>query len=326
MKEQCCRICFEKENLCSLYPKNMRDNLKQVFPYIYCNICHSLSIEKVPDDLSGFYENYYSLLPFTLERNKIKKKARKWLLSKKKWLSKLSCSFFNHPNDLGMKSLSLCGIDKSMKILDIGCGSGQLVYQLYELGIKEVIGIDAFLEKDLTLSNGAKIYKRDLFLEEGKWDIVMLHHVFEHMTNPYKILERLHTITAENGSLIIRVPNIDSYAFKHFQENWFGIQAPIHIFLPSVQGMKKMLDESGWKIINIFGENLLKLWEYNLAYSLGIGHQEEIGKKIFSDPRISKNLLFKKDYKYWKKINKKILSEPNLCDWIVYHIKRKDAS
>jgi hypothetical protein len=88
--------------------------------------------------------------------------------------------------------------------------------------------------------------------------------------------------------------------------------------------MHKMIDDTGWEIKNIIGENLLKLWEYNLAYACDIGHQDDIGQRIFSNPKISKNLIFKKEYKHWKDVNDRVCIQPKLCDWIVYYLKRKN--
>lgn len=324
MNTDCCRVCLAKENLTFLYPKNMRSSLKESFFYLQCETCHSLSIKEIPENLPVYYENYYSFLPFTKE-NTIKKMARRLLFSKKKWLSALAASVLPSPHDLAIKSLSHANITQKMSILDVGCGSGQLVYQLSEAGFSNVTGIDAFLDSDTALPNGTRIYKRDIFTEKKKWDVVMLHHVFEHMTDPYSVLLQLQKITAEEGTIIIRVPNVDSDAFTTFHQNWFGIQAPIHIFLPSIQGMRKMVDESGWEIKNIIGENLIKFWEYNLAYARDVGHQDALGKEIFSDSKIKKNRLFKKEYKYWKNRNQYVLTKPKLCDWIVYYLKRKNG-
>jgi len=59
-----------------------------------------------------------------------------------------------------LRSLSRVKLNKNSKILDIGCGAGNLLLELRELGFIHLVGIDPYIEKDIEYKNGVKILKR----------------------------------------------------------------------------------------------------------------------------------------------------------------------
>jgi SAM-dependent methyltransferase len=101
------------------------------------------------------------------------------------------------------------------KILDIGCGDGNLVYWLQKSGYDEAAGVD-ISEEQISTGLSLKIknlYQGDLafFLKEKNacFDLIIARDVFEHFTKD-DFLEALLLIKrslAENGKLIIQVPN-----------------------------------------------------------------------------------------------------------------------
>ncbi|NNM43529.1 MAG: class I SAM-dependent methyltransferase, partial [Chlamydiae bacterium] len=218
---------------------------------------------------------------------------------------------------------------KYTKILDVGCGTGQFIYELYDAGFKNALGIDPYLERDIEHVNGSKVYKKGFFEENGKWNVIIFNHVYEHTETPLEILKKATQLLEPNGNLIIRIPNVDSYAFRKYRSHWFGIHAPVHYFLPSINGMKLLVDQAGLQIKKIRGENLLQFWAFSEAYRLGIWDYHPLGLRTFLENNKLKEfgkkpaLFCKKDISYWKSLNKHILRYPELCDWLVYYIQPK---
>lgn len=112
--------------------------------------------------------------------------------------------------------------EKSSKLLELGCGYGNILASLQTLGYTEVTGVDCsaeaieFLHLTASIQN---IIQADLtiFLEEasGKnlmWDTVLAIDILEHLTKDELIhlLTLIRKILAPTGTLIIKVPNAQS--------------------------------------------------------------------------------------------------------------------
>ena len=104
-------------------------------------------------------------------------------------------------------------------ILDIGCGKGELLFNLKNAGFKNLLGIDPYIEKDIVYNEELKILKRELHqITDSTFDWVMFHHSFEHLKNPVKTFELLRDVVKKGGNILIRIPVIDSYAWEIYKK------------------------------------------------------------------------------------------------------------
>lgn len=320
-----CRVCESVSGCETVISRNMRDSNIEKFSYNLCNSCGSLSINRIPSDLAKYYEGYYSFGPIKTSERLVDKIAKLIISKNFGLLKKMAYSFLNSSSDLALKAINFATLNEKSKILDVGCGTGQLVFDIKNLGFRNVLGIDPFLEASLEYNNGSKVLNKSIFDIEGNWDLVMLHHVFEHMELQQETLSKLESLVNEQGLILIRIPNVDSYAFRKFRENWYGIQAPVHLSLPSFKAMKQMVSQAGLKIIDVKGENLMEFWYHSIAYSLNLWDFSEFGirthMKNFSLKKRPK-IISRKEKKQLESLNKTILNTPQLCDWICYYIKR----
>lgn len=323
-----CRCCKNNIDNTLLEAKDMFLGSRDRFSYVYCKKCLSLSIAKVPENICDYYSGYYSF-----REAKIKSKLsfsdaiKRKILKKKSLLSKYLLSFFYKENDLRIKALAQMPLpNKKIKILDVGSGSGDLVCELYSLGYSNIEGIDPFLEKDIVYNEGLKIQKKALNEVDSKYDLIMFHHTFEHMPDPESVAKDIRSKLTQQGVCIIRIPNVSSYAFKLFKQNWFGIHAPFHYALPSISAFHNIMDKNGLKITNIAGENLVEFFLYSCCHGLDICDYEEFGgrKRIkIKRAQPSHPIFSKREISFWKEKTKEVLKFPYLCDWITYYIKIK---
>lgn len=319
-----CRACFSNKIQREFYSPNMRSPKREKYLYFQCADCDSISLSEIPENLSVHYVDYLSFKP--IEPDSFFRKWCKHILYKQwPFLSPLASSLLNRSSDLAHISLSRINVSKEAKILDVGCGSGQFLSELSELGFKNLIGIDPYLEKEI-FSSGYQLWKKDIEALEGTWDLIMLNHVLEHVENCDVYLIKVKELLSPKGKVLIRIPNSGSYAFKRFKERWFGIQPPIHIILPSLKGMEEICKRNGFQIESFLGENVLELWLHSMTYELDIwdGHPYSIcnnmqnRKLFFPLPTFSKT-----DIKYWRDLNRHIRKYDNLCDWIGYILSRE---
>jgi len=116
----------------------------------------------------------------------------------------------------------------SGKLLDVGAGGGEFTYVSSQLGFDST-GI----EPNIGYSNYAKdqyqanVKTGQLADVDGKFDVITMFHVMEHIPDPIKTFKKLYDLLNEEGFLFIEVPNIES--FSQSPGNTF-FKAHIHYF------------------------------------------------------------------------------------------------
>ena len=108
--------------------------------------------------------------------------------------------------------------NKNARILDFGCGFGQLIQSLNKLGYHNVEGADInpvaldFLRASNIITYDLR-YEQDFYCShEGLFDFIVMSHVLEHIPkneiiNQLRLIRKLINM---GGSLIVMVPNAQS--------------------------------------------------------------------------------------------------------------------
>lgn len=246
------------------------------FTYQDCGSCGSLQIAEIPEDLSPYYsDQYYSLQKLVYSpplRNFLKQlRMRLFLATGSKrfepsfgyWLKKLKPKFTD-------------------RIADVGCGNGQLLYELSVSGFKNLRGFDPFIPKDQIISNSLSLLKKGIEEADEMFDVIMLHHSFEHMPDPDVILKACYNKLNPGGKLLIRTPVTNSQVWKEEGTFWVQLDAPRHLIIPSTQGFKKASEACGFQLEDVvFDSDGFQFWGTEL-YKMGIPLNPELAKGKFS--------------------------------------------
>jgi SAM-dependent methyltransferase len=252
--EIACKICGNLHNNRIHLAKERLLNLRDEFQYLECANCYCLQIIQTPDNLSKYYPTeYYSFREpkFGLSLNPIvyflKKSLLRYYLRKFDPVGSILSLFLPHPFHWMKPGL----LDFNSSILDIGCGSGRVILSMQRSGFKNLTGIDPFLEKDLQDTDNLKILKRNLFEMSGQFDFIMMHHAFEHMDHPDKVLVKIKELLKPTGRLLIRIPVANSYAWRKYHTQWFQLDSPRHIFLHTTASINLLAQQAGLTVDHI---------------------------------------------------------------------------
>jgi SAM-dependent methyltransferase len=88
-------------------------------------------------------------------------------------------------------------------------------------------------------------------LEPASFDLICAWQVVEHFHDPVLALRRCFDWLRPGGWLAIAVPDIGSVEFRLFQERWFALELPRHLFHFTSSTCRAMFETCG------FGENRL---------------------------------------------------------------------
>jgi SAM-dependent methyltransferase len=193
------------------------------------------------------------------------------------------------PNE-GLYCLGELPVQRTWKIVDIGCGSGVHLRDLKHLGFQNVMGIDPFIPEDIYFQGEILVKKADIASLDERFDLVMLHHSFEHLEDQGKTLDALAKLLKENGVLMLRVPLASSEAFETYRENWVQLDAPRHFYLHSLKSMQYLAKEAGLSLFHTFFDSgAFQFWGSE-QYKKGIGLFSSESLMVNSEAEEAKNL------------------------------------
>lgn len=136
------------------------------------------------------------------------------------------------------------------RVLDVGCGGGQLVKALRRRGVAaEGIDLDpkciAFAKRQQP--EGTFHVGHLAGLEAGPYEMVTGFHVLEHAPDPKKLAEQILRKLVPGGVFLGAVPNIASVSFSVLGTYW-GFLAPLeHVTLFSPATLRRCLVAAGFE-------------------------------------------------------------------------------
>jgi SAM-dependent methyltransferase len=228
----------------------MMFGLREEFRYLECLNCGCLQLLDVPKDFSKYYPSgYYSFQKQGFIKTFLRHQWSAYAYGGWNPIGWAVTKAFAS-ND-AMISLRRLALQKSARILDVGCGAGNLLQDLRHLGFANVSGADPYIESDLVYNNGLTIYRKSIAEMPGQFDVVMLHHSFEHMDEPWEAMRHLARLLAPAGCGIIRIPVASSYGWKHYGVNWVHLDAPRHLFLHTGTSIGMLADRAGLRVESV---------------------------------------------------------------------------
>ncbi|MBI2539326.1 MAG: class I SAM-dependent methyltransferase [Deltaproteobacteria bacterium] len=258
-----CRLCSSPGTTTLFESRDRIHGFPGKFTIIRCRRCRALFIEPwlTERELAAYYPEYYG------RYRRSRSLDRKSYKGIKRFV--LENAYGYPPREEGRSSvlrraaallLSLVMAKDAIpyrgegRFLDIGCGGGSYLYRLRQWGW-EVHGVEPSRSGVAQArSLGLEVHHgrvRDAKFPDRFFDVIRLHHVLEHLTEPNETLREIARILKPDGVVTITVPNTRSLNFWLFQENWYGLDAPRHVISYCPEALRLLCDATGFAIAGI---------------------------------------------------------------------------
>jgi SAM-dependent methyltransferase len=148
--------------------------------------------------------------------------------------------------------------DAGPRVLDVGCGTGELVSVLVAEGF-DAVGVEPSAEAaGVARERGLAVFTGDLAAyaasrADEAFDAIVAVNVFEHVSDPVSLLDQLHDMLRDGGLACIQVPN-DFSALQMAAQSKLGkppwwIAAPDHVNYFDFDSLSALLRECGFQVL-----------------------------------------------------------------------------
>ena len=156
----------------------------------------------------------------------------------------------------------LLNVPKTAKrILDIGCGSGEMGKHIKKIQTCEIVGITySQAEADIAARRLDKVFIQDLNIYDSNtvdvFDCIICSHVLEHLYLPENLLVKLCKNLNVDGVIIIALPNILHWKQRiefmkgNFKYTEGGLMDKTHVRFFDWKSSRRLVEQSGLKIIS----------------------------------------------------------------------------
>lgn len=136
----------------------------------------------------------------------------------------------------------MAGKGEGRRLLDIGCGDGMFLEAARKHGW-QAAGTELNPEPARRL--GFEVFRSlDECADQGPFSIVTLWHSLEHMSDPRAVIQKIRGLVAEDGVVVIAVPDFDGYQSKAFRESWLHLDVPRHLYHFTANSLDRMLNQA----------------------------------------------------------------------------------
>jgi len=245
------RFLFEGWDLVFGYPDSA---------FVYqCRDCDHVFVAGTltPEQLTDMYTSYYPRASFNVDDYEPYKEKKGFLY----WLD-------------GEEGLAFRHVPENARVLDIGCGCSET------LGYHKARGCEVWgCEADENAQKIADRYGFNVHIglfdptqyESQFFDYVTMNYVFEHIINPLKTLQEIHSVLRPGGMLVATVPNPSAFGRYFFGRYWGMWHLPFHRHFYSRRSLAILAEKTGYRVVSIKSatESVFLLLNWARLFALG---------------------------------------------------------
>jgi SAM-dependent methyltransferase len=150
------------------------------------------------------------------------------------------------------KKLVIRNIQKPAgKILDLGCGTGHFLDEMRRSGW-ETTGVEI---NKKAREHAASMFGLDVIhpdnigaLPSGQYDCITLWHVLEHFHKPFEYFTEIKRLLKPTGTVIVALPNSDSFDALHYGKDWAAFDVPRHLWHFNPATFSIFAEKAGFRV------------------------------------------------------------------------------
>ena len=247
----CCPYC--NANHIRPYAARIRSN----FPHHMRTICTRCGLvfanpQATLEELELFYQNYYEKGNFS-----------NWKQDVRDWKQRYDTGRISDRRALSALQRTLVDRGSGRRWVEIGAGLGKLSYIASHKGFDVTI---------TDMDNDALAFARDVMgiqqthvgdlstlqLPTASFDVAVLNHVLEHVTDLFGTLSTVRGLLRPGGTIYIGVPNIENWGYRLYRLAAFirgnipGIVDGMeHTFAFTPTTLRRCLERAGFRVISL---------------------------------------------------------------------------
>ena len=230
-----CPVCGQKDF--SLY-LNTKDFFftQEEFSLTKCKNCNLVFTNPIPENLSKYYET-----PDYLSHN----------TGDNGMLGRIYSILRNL--NIKRKYNLVNKYNKQGNILDIGCGTGELL-RFFKNNDWNTIGIEPnnSARKFTQSKHNITVFEENklLTLPLGSFDVISMWHVLEHVPDLHNRLSQVSKLLKKDGTIFIALPNLLSPDSVKYKEYWSALDVPRHLYHFTQETFTKLILQHNMKLIH----------------------------------------------------------------------------
>jgi 2-polyprenyl-3-methyl-5-hydroxy-6-metoxy-1,4-benzoquinol methylase len=200
------------------------------FTYRRCEVCGTLALAQVPDDLGSYYPPDYYVIPA----------SRGELLA--------TAGPEQYKLDI-LRPLAPRG-----RLVEVGPAVGAFAAVAQEAGYDtSAIEMDAACCEFLRDEVGIQVYETDdpsaALAGGGPFDVIAMWHVIEHLQDPLAVLAAAAAALTPGGVIALAAPNPEAFQFRILGSRWTHLDAPRHLVLVPIPALERAARVLGLEVL-----------------------------------------------------------------------------
>lgn len=235
-----CPVCGSKELIPFLTCKDYLAT-QETFEIIRCKTCGFALTQDFPsEDVIG---RYYDAPEYVSHSD-----TQKGIIN----------TLYHWARKIALKSKAKIVLDnasvKTGTLLDVGSGTGYFLDKMKEkkwivTGVEKSDAARMYAKQkfDINCQNSEYLYE-----VAGKTkDVVTLWHVLEHLEHLNTVMEHLRKIIKDDGTVVIALPNKDSFDAAHYEQCWAAYDVPRHLWHFSPSDFIHLADRHQFNVVDV---------------------------------------------------------------------------
>lgn len=143
------------------------------------------------------------------------------------------------------------------RLLDLGCGSGELLGRMQSLGWQaegidvDPVAAEAARRKGFKVSTGSLSEQK---FPDSSFDAVVMSHVIEHVHQPLALIKEVRRILKPGRRLVIATPNARSLGHRMLRAQWPFLDPPRHLQVFTPRALKALMIAAGFQDLRVLTE------------------------------------------------------------------------